>query len=726
MTGSLARTAIARPALANQAQVLAMWRAQPGALMLLGRVPSPLPKSGSARIAKLPGASGMFRAEFWSQDGEPGYSFLAAIRLPHGSDRSDTGELLLRGARGADRDIPLTLTAASAGASFGKLVAESVGADAARLTRFMLDVMQSDDDTDQRHVSAVFEAFLGQAARVDGCIELIMHVPQRCVLLQGWGVKPTEPVDLLLPGSSLRCHRAASGDFPRSDVAAPATGSVLVFQPELVGAMGALDQIFLLIGNELLCRRVVEPGVIDVEASVGQIRHLLPRLNCSASMQALLRATLQPHYEGRDTLNASGRPVRAALDTAVAVMGRGTYLSGWLFDPACHTAELHLCAEGFSARLDESWVRVPRKDVSAAFCSDPAFPVPLSDQSGFAVAISAGPPPDRPAYLRFTFTDGELAFVPIRLTDPGAPSALSSLVASVDLHKSSGVAIVTQHLAPFIAQLPLLSDATSQILLRGPLERFRAIVVPLRSATLPRSFVSSFLLDPAANDEQIIFVCGPEWDHTQREALVGLVDFYQLPASIIGVAEPPRPAHAVLQAATVSQAECFLLASPGLVGNGPGWRESLRRAAFADPVACPTVLFEDRSLRFAGLKSISFLDRAPYIDVSAPNAGAFASAARAEFASAEPSTQGAIGTFACCLIRRAALPALARATHLMTESGQEAAFFLALHDAGLKVAWVPSVRVSAPEEDEGQPAPALPLIDGWLLRQSWGEKQCAF
>ena len=317
--------------------------------------------------------------------------------------------------------------------------------------------------------------------------------------------------------------------------------------------------------------------------------------------------------------------------------------------------------------------------------------------------------------------------MPIRLTDPGAPSALNSLVASVDLHKSSGIPIVAQHLAPFIAQLPSLSKVTSQILLHGPLERFRAIVVPLRTATLPRSFVSSFLLDPAANDEQIVFVCGPEWNHLQREALVGLIEFYQLPASIIGVAHTARSADALLQVAEISQAECFLLASPGLVGNGPGWRGSLHRAAFADPVACPTVLFEDRSLRFAGLTSIAFLERAPFISVSAPNAGAFANLARAEFASAEPPTQGGVGTFACCLIRRAALPAVARAALFMTEAGQEAAFFLALHDAGMTGAWVPSVRVSAPEDDEGSSAPALPLIDGWLLRNSWGAALlCAF
>lgn len=720
-------TALARPARSDQvsvaqATVLAMWRAQPGALMLLGRSSGVLPKGGSARVVTRAGTPGVFRAEFWPVHGESGYAFLAAIRLPHVADRADDAELILRGARGTDLDLRLALVAACSELDFGKQVAASAGAHAALLTRFMLDVMRSENGSDMRQPGAVLDAFLTHAARPDGCVELIMYVPQKCVLLQGWGIQPTEPVELLLPGSSMLRRLAMVGAFSRSDVAAPATGNVLVLPPELAGAMMSLEKVFLLSGDDLLCRYVVEQHVLDVDASIGQIRHLLPRLHCPAPMQALLRATLQPQYDGRDTLNASGRPIRAALDIAVAAMGGGAYLSGWLFDPACHLAELHVCAEGFAMRLDKSWVRVPRDDVSAAFRADPAFPLPNNQESGFAVGIPAAPPPGKPAYLRLTFTDAEVAFVPIRFVDSGVPAAVNALVASVDLHKSSGAAIIAQHLAPFIAQMPKSHENFGQILLHGPLERQLAVVVPLRTASLPRSLISSFLLDPATDDEQIVFVCGPEWNRTQCEDLVSLIRFYELPASIVGVPQSPLSADAIREVATLSQADSFLLASPGVVGRVPGWRGLLHRAARADQVACPTVLYEDRSLRFAGSAKVEFLDRAPFVSITTPFAGACA-----DLASDEEPTQIAGGTFACCLIRRSALPALERATTFMTEAGQEAAFFLSLGNAGMNGIWVSSVRVSAPENDEAPATPALPLIDGWMLRHTWGEPpQCAY
>jgi hypothetical protein len=34
---------------------------------------------------------------------------------------------------------------------------------------------------------------------------------------------------------------------------------------------------------------------------------------------------------------------------------------------------------------------------------------------------------------------------------------------------------------------------------------------------------------------------------------------------------------------------------------------------------------------------------------------------------------------------------------------------------------VPSVRASAPEEDMMQALAVAPLIDGWMLRRTWGE-----
>ena len=451
-----------------------------------------------------------------------------------------------------------------------------------------------------------------------------MHVPQRCVLLQGWGARLSAPVELLLPGSSGLRYPATAGDFARADLASPATGSVLALATDAVDAMNGLEKVFLLTGDDLLCRHVVEPRVLDTEASIGQIRHLLPRLNCPPPLQALLRASLQPHFAGHDTLNNGGRPVRAALDMAVAVGACGTYVSGWVFDPARQTVELHLCAEGYAARLDDSWVRVPRQDVSAAFASDPAFPPPLGHDWGFAVSTSVAPPPDTPAYLRFTFADGDLAFVPLRFARLDAPSVRSALLASVDLYVSSGLSVIERHLAPFIAGLPPVRASASRILLRGPLERARALVVPLRTPSLPRSIVSGFLLDPAMADEQVVFVCGPDWGPAQLELLFGLLRFYALPASVIGVDHTPLPADAVREAAAVSEAETFLLASLGVVGSTPSWRDALHRAAGADPAACPTVLFEDHSVRFAGPKRVTFLDQAPFASSHAPLAGACA------------------------------------------------------------------------------------------------------
>ena len=686
--------------------------------MLLGRSTMPLPKSGSARVAAL---AGVFRAEFWPLDGEAGYAFLAAIRLPQKADRAENVELILRGARGADRDFRLALMGSSEEAEFGQQVASLAGSHAARLTHFMLDVMRSDDRGDMRQPRAMLGAFLAHAARTDGCVELIMHVPRRCVLLQGWGARLSEPVEVLLPDSNVLRHPATAGDFPRADLTSPAMGSVLSLVPEAVDAMGGLEKVFLLTGDDLVCRRVIEPRVLDTEASLGQIRHLLPRLSCSAPLQTLLRNTLLPHFAGRDTLNNAGRPVRAALDMAVAAEGGGAYLSGWVFDPASHVAELHLCAEGFAARLDESWIRIPRQDVSTAYAADPAFPAPLSHTWGFAVATPASPSPGQLAYLRFTFTDGDLAFLPIRFAVPDAPAVLKTLLASVDLHKLSGLSIIERHLAPFVAGLPTLCKAPGQILLRGPLDRDRSLVVPLQAASLPRSFVSSFLLDPATSDEQVVFVCGPEWGHAQLEVLFSLIRFYRLPASVIRVAHTPLPADAVLEAAAVSPAESFLLASPGVVGSMPGWRDEIHRAAGEDPVACPTVLFEDRSVRFAGPNRVTFLEGAPFASVQAPLAGACADLA----GEGEP-TRADNGTFACCLIRRTALPALVRATRFTTEAGQEAAFFLSLREEGLYASWVPSVRISAPEEDATQTGPVSSLIDGWILRQTWGEvRSCA-
>lgn len=242
------------------------------------------------------------------------------------------------------------------------------------------------------------------------------------------------------------------------------------------------------------------------------------------------------------------------------------------------------------------------------------------------------------------------------------------------------------------------------------------MVVPLRTVELPRIFVANFLRDPPTADEHVVFLCGSEWDHARRGRLIELVTFYALPASVIEIPEPMRATAALRAAITMTEAEEFLLCSPGMLGQ-PGWREALYRAARGAAAACPTVLYEDRSVRFAGAVSIAVSDRPPFATLDAPFTGL-----SAEFVDSGPAQPTEIGTLACCLLRRRALAALEAADRLTTEAGQEAALFLALREAGLSRVWLPSVQVTAPEEDLVSCAPAAALVDSWIVRKAWEER----
>ena len=721
---------LARMAMPAQIRATSVWRAQPGALMLLGRASGPMPKSGSARLASTIGLLGVFRAEFWPAADDAEHCFLAVVRIPDKADPTDHCELVFRGARNGDRDLRLRLTTASGESDFGHHVAAAAGKHAAKVARFMLDVMRPEIGSDMARPHAVLSSFLTQASRLDGCVELILHVPGQCVVLQGWGACPPEPIEIITTAPGLQRFAAQFGEFARGDVMPPATGNILVLPAEAIASVSGLDRVFILAGNDLSCRNIVEQRALDAPSSLGQIRHLLPRLACPAPLQSLLRAVLRPRYEGHDTLNVSARPVRAALDLAVGGGAAGAYLSGWLFDPGGQVAELAFCGEGFAVPFDHAMVRIARADVSAAFKADPAFPAPSHHDAGFAVSVEADLRGVTSPHLRITFSDGDVAFLPVLLVPhdsapfAGAPSAGASsrqaLIRNVDLHKPSGLAIIERHLAPFVLRLSPASRSPGRLVLRGPLDRARAAVVPLRSATPPRSAIANFLIEPAEPDEQIVFVCGPEWDAARTEALIGLIRFYDLPASVTTLPEAPDAASAILEAASITEAATFLLLSIGAIGSVRGWRGALHEAAASGAAACPTVLFEDGAIRFAGSAELRFTDRAPFVERDAPLVGLTSG-----YVNTDAPTAISNGALSCCTVNRSAIAALQASAGFLTEFGHEAAFFLSLRRGGLAARWMPAVRVTAPEDSDPASAPVASLVDGWMLRQAWEETKCA-
>ncbi len=708
-------------------QALTLWRVQPGALMLLARVPAALPAAGAVSLPRRPAARGMFRSVSWPV--EHGQLTLMAIRLPGQADPDAAATLTLH-AEGVG-PLPVTLPAESAtDAGFGQQAARFAGSNAPAAVRFMLDTLRPPADREVANVAMMLRAFLSQAAQQDGCVEIMTAVPDGCVLLQGWGAGIGGPVQVVLAGRTLGCFAGHAGGFARPDIAAPAVGVMLALPAEAAAALPGVDHVFVLSEQGLHSRALVEHRLLDPANSIGHIRHMLPSLRASAPMLAMLRDAVRLRYEGRDTLSGDPHPVRAAVDVATAAPGVGAYLSGWVFDPKRIIAALHLCgAGGYAARLDTTWTRVLRHDVSDAFRDQPRFPPPPDAEAGFAVfaPISAGlpaPAAGEPLHLQFTFTDGERAFTPILASDPTDRTVRDALLASVDLYKPSGLAIIERHVAPFMARVRPAPVAQPEVVLRGPLAREHAVVVPLAAPVLPRAMLSSFLHDPLEPAEHLVLVCGPDWTPALLDSLRALVGFYGLAATILATGSATA-ATTLREAGRFVTADTLLLAAPGVSGRAPGWRRSLRRAAREPGVAfaCPTLLYEDWSIRFAGSVVPRFTDGPPYAAMMSPTAGL--PAALAGDASKDDArvagVPAAIGTLECCLVLRPALAALDGEGALATDSGEEAAFFLRLQAAGLAGLWASSVQVYAPETAEAQHAKAARLTDGWVLREAWRE-----
>ncbi len=701
-------------------QLVGAWHAQAGALLLVGHAPGPMPRAGTAQAG--PGWRGVFRAVSWPLETRPGHPFLAAVRFPDRATVAEGAEFALRGARANDTDIRLVLPPAFGEVEFGQLAGRTAGQHAATVARFLLDVLRPQDENDMRRPSTMLTSFLTEAAQPDGCVELMLCVPDECVLLQGWGPRASDPVEVLLVGPLLRSFAAQPGSFPRADVPAPATGLMLALPPEAADALSGLEKVFILSATTLHSRTIVEHRLLDPADSIGHIQHLLPGLSCPAAMQATLRSALRPRYDGRDTINSGPHPVRAAVDTSAASPGCGTYISGWVFDPARALVSVELCDENEAERIDLAWVRVPRNDVSEAFRLDPALSTSADHSWGFAVSTVLAPTPGQPGYLRFTFKDGDSAFLPLHIGTLDTASLRARIMDSVDLYKSSGPAIIEQHLGPLIARLRPGQMPLARIVIAGPLEREHAIVVALPEPGLPRAFLSGFLQDPLQEDEQLVLVCGPDWTNNNLDTLRMAVRFYALPATILLASDRIGPAAALQQAAAVTSASDFLLCAPCVVSTAQGWRQALRMAARGADFACPTILYEDWSIRFAGVAEMAFHQTPPYAECRIPLAGL--SPAHATAAASVPAE---FGTFACCFLRRGALAPLQQAPALGTDAGQEAAYFLNARSSELSGLWAPAVQVYAPEDAPRGAGRVAQLVDGWALRShGQGEVSCAF
>jgi hypothetical protein len=702
-------------------EITAAWQVTPEALMVVGWRNEKSAAEGSVAHQRAASAKGRFHTATWSlaADAVVVHHFVAAMQLPVGS-AVRPGETLVLHGKGEASAILARLPARFLDPeAFGVELARLAAGSAVAVTRFLTQTFSPPATRGNADIRAFMYAFLKRASSPDGCIEIAGSIDEQCVILQGWGAPPAPETELIAVGPSIERYTYKVASFARPDMRGTASGQVIVLPPTAARGLAQTEAVVVLDRRGLRWRPMVpDRQLLSQNEAISHLRSVLPVLQCDAATRAMLQANLRPRFDGRFTLHDAGHPVRLAIDLATGAPGAGIYLSGWLYDPAAVVAAVHLRGTlGASVRLDTTWARIARQDVTDAFRGDTTLPRPEAnrDQHGFA-AQAATCAATETFYLDISFNDGECGFAPLTIT----PVDRARLLASVDLHKPTGLKIVEDHLAPFFLRLASFHEKGPAIV--APVECSdwsTAIVVPLREATLPRSFLSQFLRDPLLRGEGVMFVCGENWGESDLAALRTLSAFYNIAPIILRVPDEAGPVSGILTAASACKARRFLLLDPSAVGRSAAWRKELQAALdAADAMTCvsPTVVYEDDSVRFAGTDGIIPASSAPYVTISRRLAGMpLASVAGRD---AQPS---ATVNPACCLIPREVVdnirqPAIAPASPSM----QEAALSLLLRANGASFLWLPTGQIYAADVPESgiheNTARVGQMVDGWCLR----------
>ncbi|MDR3531679.1 MAG: hypothetical protein P4L90_14155 [Rhodopila sp.] len=720
---------IERPVDTSQlGEISAAWQITPEALMIIGWRHEKSAADGTVAHQKPGAPKGRFHSVAWpfAAAGANAHHFVAALQLPIGACVR-AGETLLLTGRGDSAGVlgrlPTRFLDAQA---FGVELARLAGGDAILVTRFLTKTFAPAATRGNADIRSLMHAFLERASSPDGCVEIVGAVDDHCVILQGWGAAPGPDCDVIVIGSSIERYTPHLALFSRPDMRGTATGQVVVLPAPAARGLAQVEAVVLLDRRGLRWRPMIaDRRLLSEEETVGHLRAVLPGFQCDATTRALLQASLRPRFDGRFTLYDGGHPVRLAVDLAAATTGAGTYLTGWIYDPAAVVAEVHLRGtRGASARLDSSWTRIVREDVTDAFRNDSALPRAETTQHRHGFAIHAdtldAATHGESFYLDVSFRDGRCGFVPLTIHAAENPAIRTRLLAGVDLHKPSGMTIIEGHLAPFFLRVAAAGVKPEPAVVSPiPSAWATAIVVPLVDAMPPRALLSQFLRDPLIRGEGVVFVYGENWTDTAVESLRTLAAFYGVSPALLRVAGTVSAAVALTAVVSVAETKRLLLLAPGTVGRSRGWRRALHTALDnSDGMTCvsPTVVYEDESIRFGGTDRMEPLDSAPYVRIRRRLAGMPVSI----IGVTEPEAT-VTASPACCLMPREAIRGHGTPTSITaTASAQEAVLALLLRQNGVKSIWTPAAQVYAADapltEAHENTARVGQLVDGWCLR----------
>ena len=305
-----------------------------------------------------------------------------------------------------------------------------------------------------------------------GSLPLAVVLNSRTMLLFGWlASAPPETATvldfgLLCPGLDL--HEAAVASFERSDLLSTARGLVAFMKTARDVDPNTLSRLYFKSQGTYYHLDVVDNRlVLEDRQAIAQLKDMIGRLRGPVTAVRALKRVCRPRFGGHETVSALAAPVRLAQDTALYAPGAGVFVSGWLLDP-CRAVCLVLLksTRSFYARLDQTWVRLPRPDVTQAFAGNPMFADhlrPWEQQHGFITFVPRPQPvhPDEVFYLEIVMDDESCAFLPLKFSDGDRQMMLRQILGGVNEGDPAIDRIVATHLGPLVAALS--SDLTSQV-----------------------------------------------------------------------------------------------------------------------------------------------------------------------------------------------------------------------------------------------------------------------
>jgi hypothetical protein len=742
MTPDAGMPAAADAAMAAEAQ--AAWLVDEGALIVVGEAAGGLPATARV-LASGGGPAGTMRGFAWGA-GARAPGFVATLEVAHvAALRPERVDLLAAsGSRTALRMGRFHLDARAVAKALAAVPPDALP----DLLDFLADSFATRDGDAAGRARAgrmreLLAGVLADASRPDGLVETLGSAADGGTMLEGWSFHLRQGVaDLIVETDGPMRLGAAVAVFDRADLLPNATGILSYLRGPRPVDPAAIRRVHYRAGDGFFHLAVAEPRTVLAPAkTVPHLRAALARARCDSQAMRAFRRACRPRFEGRETISTFPAPVRAVVDLAVTVPDAGTFLSGWLLDPQRRVSRVVLrSADGFYARIDESWGRVQRPDVTETYRRDallgPAIAAIPADshRHGFVVFVPHpnAAPPAGGMWLEIVLADDGCAFLPFQALDAAHDGIAARLLSCLDPRDAAVRPIVERHLAPACVAATRRAGRGIEAGHVVPIGAARradetprlTVVLPIVDSAEDLDINLACLAgEPMAAAAELVLVAAGGADSALADRADRYARFYGFSGRLAMIERAATRHQALAAGARLAGGETLLFLAPDVLPRGPGWIGGLMRALRMDAragLASPTLLYEDDSIRFAGMP----LDRLGD-DAGVPDGpGRFAGYPRAWITETEPAEVLA-GTSECCLIPRAVFEqAGGFARDLAGGAHQDMAFGLRLRAIGRRCLWVPTVALYAVDPPALRAVPPAGvdiarLVDDWSFARTW-------